>query len=438
MQLAKWIGTPAPRAGGMGSPAPPLPPLPPIQRELFAVLFRVHSPDVRRMAQRAGIHAADEADVIQEVFLALHRAIGRGLDVSAPLGGWLKRATFRRAKDLRKLARCGREVLTAKGEIDAADGGPSPEANMVAIDARRLVLELLDELPDDVRLVLVMSDAEEMPMSEIAEVLEIPEGTGYSRLRAARRDFEAAWNRRREARASRAVGLGIAPFLLFDAQALFDVRARSMPDESPELHDRAWSRLVDVLGPALQDAATLAAVVGAAAAAGAAANGANVARSAAVLLTAKQIAIGVALSMSLGAALHAALRPAHAAPEDAAITRDATHAAAALPSASVSETRAPVATATAAPVSPEADAGAAMDVEQAERNVIARARAALARAARAQDNKARAHELAAALAALDEHERRFKSPLLAEAREAMRRQALLFQQAYTDPDGGQP
>ena len=436
MQLAKWIGTPAPSAWGMESPPPP--PLPPVQRELFAVLFRTHAPDVRRMAQRAGVHAADSADVTQEVFLALHHAIGRGLDVSAPLEAWLKKVTFRRANGLRKRARCGREMLTPQGDIYAEDGGPSPEANMVAIDVRRLVLELLDELPDELRLVLVMSDAEEMPMSEIAEVLEIPEGTGYSRLRAARRAFEAAWNRRREAQASSAVTLGIAPFLLFDAQSLFDVGARSLPDESPELHDRAWARLVDALGPALQDAATLAAVAGAAAAAGAAAKGATVAKGAAVLLTAKQIAIGVVLSVGLGAGLHALLRPAHAAADDVAITRDAAHGAAALPSASVSETRAPVASATAAPVSPEVDAGAAIDIEQAERNVIARARAALARAALAQDNKARAHDLAGALAALDEHERRFKSPLLAEAREAMRRQALLFQQAHTNYDGGQP
>jgi len=422
----------------MGSPAPFPPPLPPVQRELFVVLFRAHRPDVRRMAQRAGIHAADEADVIQEVFLALHRAIGRGLDVSAPLGGWLKRATFRRAKDLRRLARCGREVLTPKGEIDAADGGPSPEANMVAIDARRLVLELLDELPDELRLVLVMSDAEEMPMSEIAEVLEIPEGTGYTRLRAARRDFEAAWNRRREAQDSPAVALGIAPFLLFDAQALFDVGARSVPDDAPELHDRAWSRLVDALGPALQDAATLAAVAGAAAAAGAAAKGATMAKGAAVLLTAKQIAIGVVLSVGLGAALHAALRPAHAAPDDVAITREAARAAAALPSASVSETRAPVASATAVPVSPEADAGATVDPEQTERNVIHRAHAALGRAAIASDDKTRARELAAALAALDEHERRFKPPRLGEEREVLRLQALAFLQAHSPQDGGHP
>ncbi len=85
MQLSKWIGTPAPSAWGMGSPAPAPPPLPPLQRELFAVLFRAHRLNVLRMARSAGVHVADKDDVLQEVFLALHRAIGRGLDVSAPL-----------------------------------------------------------------------------------------------------------------------------------------------------------------------------------------------------------------------------------------------------------------------------------------------------------------------------------------------------------------
>ena len=427
MQLAKSIGTPGLCTGGMGSSAPPPPP---VQRELFAVLYHVHAPHVRRMAQNAGLGAADAADVTQEVFLTVHREIGRGLDVSAPLEAWLKKATFRRVINLRKLAHRGLEVLMPMEEIDTADGGPSPEANMAVMDVRRLVLELLNELPHDLRIVLVMSDAEELPMSEIAEILAIPEGTGRTRLRAARREFEAAWKRRREAQAKSTVALGIAPFMLMDGPSLLSVGARTLPDESPELHDRAWSRLVDALGPALQDAATLAAFGGAAAAAGTAAKGAG------VLLTAQQIAIGLLLSVGLGAALHAFLRQAYAPAEDVAITRDAAHRAAALPSASLSEMRAPVASATAAPVSPEVDASTAIDGAQTERNVIARAHAALARAARAQDNKALAHELAAAFAALDEHEKRFKFPLLADERQALRHQALLFQQAHTT-DGGQ-
>ena len=226
------------------------------------------------MARGAGIHRTDEDDVIQEVFLALHRAIGRGFDVSAPLSPWLKKTTYSKIRDRRALARCGREALNETGEIDAVDGGPSPEANVIVIDARRMVLELLDELRDELRLVLVMSDADDMPMSEIAEILRIPEGTGYTRLRAARRDFEAAWNQRREAHAPHAAALGIAPFLLLDARSLFAAE-RSIPDVAQALQDRAWSRLVDALGPGLQGAAAIAAGGAAAAVASAAASGAT-------------------------------------------------------------------------------------------------------------------------------------------------------------------
>jgi RNA polymerase sigma-70 factor (ECF subfamily) len=408
-----------------------------VSREVFAVIFRAYYSEVQRMARNAGIHAADEDDVIQDVFFSLHRAIGRGLDVSVPLTEWLKKTTYRKAKDRRALARCRRELLTHDGEIDAEDGGPSPETNMVAIDARRLVLELLDELGDELRMVLVMSDAEAMPMSEIAEVLEIPEGTGYSRLRAARRDFQAAWNRRREQQAPRAVALGLAPFLLFDAPSLFDVGVRSIPDVVPDLQNRAWSRLADALGPGLQGAAAMAAAGGAAAAAGAAATGATAAKGAALLLTAKQIAISVVMLVGLGAALHAALRPANEEPVIVAISRDdARAAAAALPSGAVSEPRAPMASATAAPASPEPDAGAPIvDDAVTEKTMLQRARSALGRASLARDPRVRARELAAGRATLNEYERRFKPPLFPEEQADLQRQARLLQQAQPIQDG---
>jgi hypothetical protein len=103
----------------------------------------------------------------------------------------------------------------------------------------------------------------------------------------------------------------------------------------------------------------------------------------------------------------------------------------------VSEPRALMVSATAAPPSPEADLDTVIDAEQAERNVIQRARTALGRAAFAGDNKARAREIAVVRSALKEHEQRFKFPQLVGDRDMLRRQALLFEQAYT-PEGGQP
>ena len=176
----------------MGSSSPPPPPPPPVVGETFESLARGNVSRVRRLVRRAGVPEADEKDVIQEVFLALHLAIGRGLNVSTPLRSWLKKTTYRIARDHLNQACNARELLTDEGEIEPRLEGPSPEENMEAIDVRHLVDELLSKLPTHLRLVLVMSDADDMPMSEIAEILEIPVGTGYSRLRAARREFASA------------------------------------------------------------------------------------------------------------------------------------------------------------------------------------------------------------------------------------------------------
>ena len=218
MQLTKWIGPRSPSSVGMGFPPPARSPAPPISGVLFAVLVRAYSPYIRRMARDAGIPAADLDDVNQEVLCALHKAVGRGLNVAHPLNEWLQTTTYRIARARLRLARHARELVTEEGEIDPADEGPSPEICVETMGVRRMVLELLDELPHEQRLVLAMSDIDEMPMRVIAEVLEIPEGTGYSRLRAARRAFESAWARRREQEAPHTVALGIAPFLLFDAR----------------------------------------------------------------------------------------------------------------------------------------------------------------------------------------------------------------------------
>ena len=320
------------------------------------------------------------------------------------------------------------------------------------VDARQMVLELRDELRDELRLVLVMSDADDMPMSdaddmpmsEIAEILQSTEGTGYTRLRAARHDFEAAWNRRREAQAPHAAALGLAPFLLLDARSLFAAE-RSVPGVAQALQDRAWSRLVDALGAVLQGAAAIAAAGTAAAAASAAASGLIVAKGAGVLLTAKQIAIGVVLSVALGAVLHTVLRPAKDAPALVAISLEAARGAAARASGSASasvtdtQTRAAVASATTAAASPETDAGAVIvDNVAVEKAMLQRARSALGRAALARDARARARELAVALSALSEHARRFKLPLFTEERDDLQRQALLLKQAQSIPHGGPP
>jgi RNA polymerase sigma-70 factor (ECF subfamily) len=54
-----------------------------------------------------------------------------------------------------------------------------------------VVRALLESLPEDQRLVLVLSDLEGWTAPEIAQALELPVNTAYSRLRTARQKLEA-------------------------------------------------------------------------------------------------------------------------------------------------------------------------------------------------------------------------------------------------------
>jgi hypothetical protein len=168
---------------------------------------------------------------------------------------------------------------------------------MQAIDVHRMTYRVLDELPPELRVVLAMSDIDEVPMSEIAAVLEIPLGTAYTRLRAARRAFEEAWNQQR-ATSHRAV----LPFMLWDASDLLH-GARAIPNLAPEVTDAIWRDLVIAIGPSIAAAA--------AAGAAGAASGAPAAGTAkvATALAAKKVAGGV-VAIVAGAGLVAALRSA--------------------------------------------------------------------------------------------------------------------------------
>ena len=412
---------------GMGSPPPP----PPVAGKAFESLVRGNTPRVRRLVRRTGVREANEKDVLQEVFLALHLAIGRGLDVCTPLHTWFKRTTYRIARDHLKLASNARELLTEEGNIDPQDEGVSPEDHMHKIDVRHLMDEVLDELPSSLRLVLVMSDADDMPMSEIAEVLEIPLGTGYSRLHAARRLFASAWKRRCEEQEPHAAAYGIAPVLL------------SLDREIPELpngyEDQVWNRLVETLGPGLSwegAGPAVGAMAGAAAATGAAV---GAVKSAGVLLTATQIAFGVVASALAGAGLYALVAALRADPPQATIRNDNLPVAMAFPqpsNASPSPLPFPSAPATTATVSPAAEARAPIDEESIERTLLERARASLGRAAIAPNGHVRELEIAKARAAIAEHERRFPGAEYAQHRDLLRRQILAYQTAHQAQEGG--
>jgi RNA polymerase sigma-70 factor (ECF subfamily) len=103
---------------------------------------------------------------------------------------WLFGISMRVARDRLKLAYSRRRVDDERAITECID----EQADVSEVAERRqaaVILEaLLDELPIEQRAVFTLFELDSMTGDQIAELLEIPLGTVYSRLRLAREAFQ--------------------------------------------------------------------------------------------------------------------------------------------------------------------------------------------------------------------------------------------------------
>jgi RNA polymerase sigma-70 factor, ECF subfamily len=174
----------------------------PAERPDFARVYEEHVRFVWRTLKRLGVPHGDCDDAVQDVFLIVHRKLGE-FRPEAPVKHWLFRLAAGIARDHRRTRRRkdprqhGLTPLATDEEFaDTEQRGPGELAERTA--AARLIRDLLQELDQAKREVFILADLEQMTAPEIAQVLEIPMNTVYSRLRRARSDFEQALLRHRQ------------------------------------------------------------------------------------------------------------------------------------------------------------------------------------------------------------------------------------------------
>lgn len=157
-----------------------------------ADLFRQYAPFVASFLLRMGMSRADLDDVMQEVFLVAHRLGGYTPGPAKPttyLASIAVRAatTHRRKHKVRSFVRPNDELVSgAPGELQSPEGAFEAQRKM------RLLQAALERLDDDKRAVFVMAEINGETVVSIAAGLGIPVDTAYSRLRAARKMFQAA------------------------------------------------------------------------------------------------------------------------------------------------------------------------------------------------------------------------------------------------------
>jgi RNA polymerase sigma factor (sigma-70 family) len=149
-------------------------------------LYDSYASMLLRFARRLGA-AEDAEDIVQNVFLRVVRLADQFDPRAESARPWLFAITVRvvqeRRRSLRRLTRAMRALTSQKQIATPAMSGPR----------RRDLERCLAQLSLAKRSVVLLAEVEGFSCPEIAEMLNIPVGTVWTRLHHARRELRDAW-----------------------------------------------------------------------------------------------------------------------------------------------------------------------------------------------------------------------------------------------------
>lgn len=158
-------------------------------------IYERHADFVWRTLRRLGVPEEDAKDALQDVFVSvqthLHQFEGR-----SSLSTWIFTICRTVARERRRRLGQERARFEDVAVEDKIDLRASVERNAEHNERLSVLEAVLSGLDVDQRNVFVLFELEKFTGEEISCALEVPLGTVYSRLQAARKSFRAALLRR--------------------------------------------------------------------------------------------------------------------------------------------------------------------------------------------------------------------------------------------------
>jgi len=154
-------------------------------------LVTEHARTVFRIAYSILRNHHDAEDAVQECFLKVVKHQDRLGKVRNPKT-WLARVAWTTALDKRRRspapASLDDDGTLGKPALESlADPAPAADVQLAGHQMMGLLQKLIAALPDELRQPLELSTVEELNSAEIAEIMEIPEGSVRTRLFRARK-----------------------------------------------------------------------------------------------------------------------------------------------------------------------------------------------------------------------------------------------------------
>lgn len=161
--------------------------------DAYRILIDRHKNYIYTLIYQMVNHAETAEDLSQEVFVKLFRTISQFRGQSK-FTTWLYRLTVNIVQDYRRSIK-GKSFLNLidkmKEWLPSSDS--LPEQQIIAKEERDLKWQLIGELPEKYRLILILHYLKEFSYQEIAEITELPTKTIETRLYRAKKMLKERW-----------------------------------------------------------------------------------------------------------------------------------------------------------------------------------------------------------------------------------------------------
>lgn len=171
--------------------------------ECFEALIRRHGRELYHFLVRFTGNVAAAEDLVQETFLQVHLSAS-SFDPKRRFKPWLFTIAANKARDaLRRRTRRPEVSLEASVGVEGnradrfvdflAQVPGEPSARLEQAEQRQRVRQIVNQMPQHLREVLILGYYHRFGYRQIAEILDVPLGTVKSRLHAAVGYFARAW-----------------------------------------------------------------------------------------------------------------------------------------------------------------------------------------------------------------------------------------------------
>lgn len=166
-----------------------------MNHEELEMCIQAYGKDIYSFCRKLTCSQQEADDLYQDTFLKLTELRDR-LNIAYNPKSYLLSVAVnlwknRRRKSAWRQRITGTEVSMEDEDVPEVPSKEVPvEEQMIAMEERRLVKRAVSALPEKYRLPVLLFYMEEMKLSEISEILKLPEGTVKSRLYRAKKMLE--------------------------------------------------------------------------------------------------------------------------------------------------------------------------------------------------------------------------------------------------------